>query len=181
MRIGLISDTHIPVATDKIPPQVKEVFQGVDLILHAGDIYVVRVLDELQSIAPVLAARGDDDFGAVVADERVEEEHSLLFGGIRVSLSHVIEHPQLLRDRMRSLRARTPPQQHPNLTKEWSGNVTDIFVFGDTHQDIIDYYQGFLLVNPGSPTLPNYISKPGTVGLLTITPGKVEAQIIQLG
>ena len=61
MRIGLISDTHIPHDAKAIPPQVKEVFRGVDLILHAGDIYLSSVLDELEEIAPVLAARGDDD------------------------------------------------------------------------------------------------------------------------
>ena len=43
MRIGLISDTHIPSVPGEIPPQVKEIFQGVDLIFHAGDIYLVWV------------------------------------------------------------------------------------------------------------------------------------------
>ena len=61
MRIGLISDTHIPDHADELPEQLKDAFRGVELILHAGDIYTIPVLDELEIIAPVLAAEGDDD------------------------------------------------------------------------------------------------------------------------
>ncbi len=57
MLIGLISDTHIPWAVKELPPEVGEAFRGVDLILHAGDIYSHAVLDELERIAPVLAAK----------------------------------------------------------------------------------------------------------------------------
>ena len=62
MRIGLISDTHIPDVARAIPRNVSRAFSGVDLILHAGDIQLASVLDELERIAPVLAARGDDDY-----------------------------------------------------------------------------------------------------------------------
>jgi putative phosphoesterase len=61
MRIGLLSDTHIPDVAEKLPDELMEVFQGVDLILHAGDLYTPSVLDDLERIAPVLAALGDDD------------------------------------------------------------------------------------------------------------------------
>lgn len=178
MRIGLISDTHIPSDADRIPPQVGEVFQGVDLILHAGDIYLAWVLDELESIAPVLAARGDDDYGEVLTDKRVKEEHTLTVDGVKVSLIHRITRPTLLRDRISSWYWHPATEQYTN---EWRGSITDIFIFGHLHSPIIDYYEGFLLVNPGSPTLPNYQPKLGTVGLLNITSGKVEVRILQLG
>ena len=61
MKIGLISDTHIREPSERLHEKVREVFQGVDLILHAGDIYNPSVLDELERMAPVLAAAGDDD------------------------------------------------------------------------------------------------------------------------
>ena len=61
MLIGLLSDTHIPEATLYIPAQLQEVFKGVDMILHAGDLYTTWVLDQLENIAPVLAAEGDDE------------------------------------------------------------------------------------------------------------------------
>ena len=61
MRIGLISDTHIPEAGKEIWPEIRSAFAGVDLILHGGDITVGRVLDDLETIAPVLAAQGNHD------------------------------------------------------------------------------------------------------------------------
>jgi len=39
MLLGLISDTHIPQVTPHLPPEIKDIFKDVDLILHAGDIY----------------------------------------------------------------------------------------------------------------------------------------------
>ena len=61
MRLGLIADTHIPEKRDDLPPQVYEVFQGVDLILHAGDMHIIDGLDWLESVAPVVGARGSGD------------------------------------------------------------------------------------------------------------------------
>ena len=61
MRIGLISDTHIPEACEHLPAPVFAAFAGVDLVMHAGDVYVNRVLDELAQIAPVIAALGNGD------------------------------------------------------------------------------------------------------------------------
>ena len=70
MRIGLVADTHIPGAAAELPEQVAQAFRGVDLILHGGDIYTPSVLDELERIAPVLAAKGDDDSGELLTDSR---------------------------------------------------------------------------------------------------------------
>ena len=64
LRIGLISDTHIPEARDELWPQVFDVFKGVDLILHAGDIHDLIVLDQLADIAPLWAARGNGEDGS---------------------------------------------------------------------------------------------------------------------
>ena len=61
MRIGVISDTHVPVRARALPGQVFRIFAGVDLILHAGDLVTLDVLDELQAIAPVLAVHGNVD------------------------------------------------------------------------------------------------------------------------
>lgn len=53
MKIGLISDTHIPQYSKEPPPQVARAFQGVDLILHAGDIFTPSCIEWLERIAPV--------------------------------------------------------------------------------------------------------------------------------
>ena len=61
MLIGVISDTHIPYRSRNIPSKVFEEFKNVDLILHAGDIEDLSVLDELEKIAPVKAVNGNCD------------------------------------------------------------------------------------------------------------------------
>lgn len=182
MRIGIISDTHIGYGTEVLPSQLKEVFKGVDLILHAGDIYVSSVLDELGELAPVLAARGDDDLLSV--NGRVKDKHALSFEGFSLWLTHMVPwtalHPLLYSRRGSSAAS---DQEFETALNEIIGkleDVPDILVFGDTHQPFQQKVQGALLINPGSPTLPNYHRELGTVGILTLSPGKAEANIIQL-
>jgi hypothetical protein len=167
MRIGLIADTHIPREVKSLPPHVKEAFQGVDIILHAGDIYLLAVLDELEAVAPVLAARGNGDM-ALPQDPRVKESHVLDIDGLKLGLTHSIEYPE-------------PPWRTLEKAMEAEfGGLVDIIVSGDTHVDLVAEYKGVLLVNPGSPALPHSLFELGTVGLLEIEGGRVRARIIQL-
>ena len=172
MRIGLISDTHIPWERKDIPQQVFDAFQGVDLILHAGDIYAHYVLDKLESIAPVLAALGDDDYPT--PDSRVQEKHILQLEGQTLWLIH--EGPQI------SL----PPEW---LSTWWKNRISpdndkygkpDIIVSGHEHRTQVDRSDGILLINPGSPTLLNYQRGLGTVGILELSSGTADVSIIQL-
>ncbi len=160
MLIGLISDTHIPDHAKELPEQLNEVFRGVDLILHAGDIYSLSVLDELGRIAPVLAGLGDDDPTVTASDRRVERKHILNVDGITIWLAHEVNRFWPPFDFIKA---------HP-----------DVIVFGHTHQASSENHEGILWVNPGSPTFPRYRLELGTVGLLTVSSGKAEAQIIQL-
>ena len=59
MLIGLISDTHIPDRARVIPQNVLDAFQDVDLIIHAGDLTSLEVVEELEKIAPVMAVQGN--------------------------------------------------------------------------------------------------------------------------
>jgi len=167
MRIGLLSDTHIPEAALTLPPQVKDAFRDVDLILHAGDIYDPGVLDELERLAPVMAARGDDDHLALF-DLRIQQEHLLTVAGMRLWLIHAMP------ARIYGVWLMHTAQRDELL------DSADIMVFGHTHRALVDRLQGVLLVNPGSPTFPNYQPILGTVSVLTIASGKAEASIIQL-
>ncbi|HET7737427.1 MAG TPA: metallophosphoesterase family protein, partial [Tepidiformaceae bacterium] len=91
MRIGLIADTHIAEAGVKeLWPEIFAAFEGVDLILHAGDIMLPRILDDLERIAPVLAALGNHDQG-LETDPRVEHHHVLEREGHTVALVHQFE------------------------------------------------------------------------------------------
>ncbi|MDP2731106.1 MAG: metallophosphoesterase family protein [Dehalococcoidales bacterium] len=157
MRIGLITDTHIPTIEKELPAGVKAAFQGVDLILHAGDIYTISVLDELEKIAPVLAALGDDDYPG--PDDRIKPKHVLKLEGQTLWLTHI---------------------RYTLLPTPENNNKPDIFVFGHAHRTVVESSDGVLYVNSGSPTFLSYQRGPGTVGLLELNSGKAEARIIHL-
>jgi putative phosphoesterase len=162
MRLGLISDTHIPEVAKELPPQIMEVFRGVDLILHCGDIYTLPVLDELERMAPVLAAMGDDDPYTVRQDDRVKNKHILKLEGRTLWLIH--EKPYL----------------HIPASQQGGDDNPDIVVFGHTHATSVQRRDGVLFVNPGSPTFLKYQRGPGTVGILDIDSAEEQAVILHL-
>jgi uncharacterized protein len=178
MRIGLISDTHIPEACEHLPAPVFEVFRGVDLVMHAGDVYINRVLDELAEIAPVIAAVGNGDEGLdghrfkLDADERVRGAHLLEIAGVRVGLAHALPTPD-----------ETSNQVFENAMHRHFGGIVDVLVMGHSHLEGITRFGKTLVVNPGSATLPrNLVDVPGTVAILEIAAdGTISAEIIRLG
>jgi putative phosphoesterase len=172
MLIGLLSDTHIAFPYETIPSQVKDVFDGVDLILHAGDIWIPSVLDALESVAPVKSAWGDDDSEDDFAgDNRMMQGMSLELEGITIWLRHVKPRYGLISPNGDT--ASSKPDVEP-LARP------DVVVYGHSHFANMENYKGVLLINPGSVTWPNYIPKLGSVALLTIDSGEVEAHIVQL-
>jgi putative phosphoesterase len=166
VRVGLIADTHIPGDVKAMPPHVKEAFKKVDLILHAGDIYTRSVLDELESIAPVLAARGNGDWD-FPQDRRLKDNHTLDLAGVSLGITHGLDYPR-------------SPEYYDAAMKREFGKRVDVLVCGDTHTAMVETFNGICLVNPGSPTLPNNLYELGTVGLLEITENRFEARIVHL-
>src|SRR3954468_7055425 len=92
MRIGLITDTHQPSDQPTLWDEVYTVFAGVDLILHGGDIVLPKVLDWLEDIAPVLAARGNNDIGW--DDPRMKPVQWLDVDGLRIAMTHIMRREQ---------------------------------------------------------------------------------------
>ncbi|MBU4317019.1 MAG: metallophosphatase family protein [Proteobacteria bacterium] len=178
MRIGLISDTHIPDVEDIIPGEIAHFFRGVDLILHAGDIYRSRVLDDLERIAPVLAARGDDDDGDIGLDRRVKNKHILKIEGQTIWLVH--ERPFELRfpDMPQSLKF--PPLKYKKGEEPKIEPPPDIYIFGHEHCTVMEQVENTLYVNPGSPTYLHYKRGLGTVAILDINLGIAEVRFIEL-
>ena len=178
IRVGLISDTHIPEAGPDLPAQVYYALRGVDLILHAGDMHVVDVLDWLEEVAPVIAVRGNGDYSTpgidrlrpgVPDDPRVEDRQILQLEELRVGLIHGFPLPE-----------EVPWTTLGDMMAFHFGEVLDIIVCGDTHLARIDRYPGLLIVNSGSPTLPGQMRALGTIGILQIDGRHVEASIVNL-
>ena len=91
MKVGVLSDSHIPASTRRLPEQVFHAFEGVDLVLHAGDIYVASALDELESLAPVLAVGEHIDLA--IGPPRVEVRRVLELDGARIGMVHILSLP----------------------------------------------------------------------------------------
>jgi putative phosphoesterase len=176
LRIGLISDTHIPEARPELWPQVFDVFDGVDAILHGGDIHELHVLDRLADIAPLWSARGNGEDGSAgrpIApdDERLRHSWLLDLAGVRVGLTHDLPVPEM------------PPSFTVERWKQrrFGRGDIDVLVYGDSHVERIDVVGSTLCVNPGSPTYPrNLNTQLGTLGFLEISPHEVHASIWQL-
>ncbi len=146
--VGVVADTHCPEFLDRLPDQLFTVLEGVQVILHAGDVNAASTLDELGRLAPVEAVRGDHDRTLdslpttremTVAGRRIvvvhgnrsrwiEEPQTLLW---TLSLGYFRPHPGL----PRSLRRRFPQ--------------ADVIVYGHTHRAHMRKVDGALLFNPG--------------------------------
>ena len=168
MRIGLISDTHLPSLIrdlDELGPEVGEFLAGVDLVLHAGDVSTRRLLDWCERFAPVLAARGNHD---AFDDPRMRDQQLLELDGWRIGVTHTL------------WPARAPAADL--RTRHFDGAELDIIVGGDTHVERLERRDGSLLINPGSPNLPHHKeTRLGTAALLELAPGRLRAEIVLLG
>jgi hypothetical protein len=162
MKIGVISDTHVPTYVPDLPRKIFDTFQGVDLILHAGDMVRFDVVHELETLAPVKAVAGNMDTfrnQGLLPDKRI-----VTAGQCRIGLIHGWGSPAGLEQRV--LRAFLDDSVHA-------------VVFGHSHNALCREHNGILVFNPGSPTSGNP-SGYNSVGMLTVDGNSVHGQIIRL-
>src|SRR4029450_3188364 len=84
--VGLISDTHLPQRCLALPEAIFTVFRGFDVILHAGDVGELRVLNELSRCAPVVAVHGNDE--TAEAQRELPYQQVVAVAGQRILLWH---------------------------------------------------------------------------------------------
>jgi putative phosphoesterase len=159
MRVGILSDTHVPAIQKALPSKIFELFQGVDLILHAGDIVELSVLDELRLIAPVEAVAGNMDTSEVHLTLPVKKTLSL--GKFKVGLIHGKYRIDIQREMIR---------------KEFSD--VDLIVYGHSHTPFWGKVDDLYFLNPGSPTDKRY-APYNSVALLDIGE-ELNAEIIRI-
>ena len=143
--IGLISDTHMPQRCAAFPTTVFDVLAGVDLILHAGDVGELWVLDRLSRIAPVVAVHGNDD--TEEAQRELPYQQVVSVAGQRILLWHS-HYPDPAEER-----ASRGGVWGPKLARraERGRRVgARIVVFGHAHVPLTCEYGDMLLVNPGA-------------------------------
>jgi putative phosphoesterase len=160
MRAGVLSDTHIPARAPAIPSRVAEVFEGVDMILHAGDVSVRAALDELAAVAPVHAVAGNIDDPSLQA--HLPPQLRLDIGGVVVGMVHDSGPSKGRRERMH--------RRFPGAR---------VVVFGHSHMPLVEDRDGLMLLNPGSACDPRRAKVP-TVAILEIAGGDVSAKLVFL-
>jgi uncharacterized protein len=152
VKIGVISDTH-----NLIRPEVFATFDGVDLIAHAGDIGDRDVLIELETLAPVKAILGNNDWGLPA---KYKEQLSFKLCEKNFLIKHICK-------------------EIPKKKKENNGPIHNVVIFGHSHKPLSQQVGDTLFFNPGSAG-PKRFDLPITVGLLQLGDEYVNYEIISL-
>lgn len=177
MKVGVLSDTHLTKTAGmvgKLQQKVKNTytleelhdrlsqhFHGVDLIVHAGDLVHLAVIDMLKEFAPVEAVHGNMDTADVCA--ALPEQRMLECEGKKIGLIHGSGGPQGIIDRVRLA---------------FQGQPLQAIIFGHTHQPVNSWQDGLFFFNPGSPT-DRIFAPYNSVGVLEISE-QIAGRIIRL-
>jgi uncharacterized protein len=150
MLIGVISDTH-----GLLRPEARVALAECEHILHAGDVGDANILDELKKIAPVTAIRGNVDVSGACAE--LPETEMVALGGVVFYLVHSIGW----------------------LDLDPVAAGVQVVVSGHSHRPSLERRNGVVYLNPGSAG-PQRFRLPISVGLVTVSRGKVNARILEL-
>ena len=149
-RIGLVSDTH-----GLVRPEARAALAGVELIVHAGDIGGVEVIEQLSDIAPVIAVRGNNDRGPWAARFAATEVVDIV--GTFVYVVHDLA----------------------ELDLDPAAAGFHVVVSGHSHRPSIERRGDVLYVNPGSIG-PRRFRLPVTLALLDVAGTAADARIVEL-
>lgn len=152
MLIGVISDTHANTI-DNLDRRVIEAMNSVDLIIHAGDITSMEVLDELKSLKDVVAVKGNMD--SLDIKNRLPETEKIEIDDKKICVIHGWGAPFGLEYKL----------------LEWFNNA-DMIIYGHTHVPMNKIINNTLLFNPGTARK--------SYGLISIKDGEIIGEIIKL-
>ncbi|MDO9515391.1 MAG: metallophosphoesterase family protein [Syntrophales bacterium] len=147
MKIGVISDTHLNISDDRLEKIVEDHFHDVALVLHAGDIVNLEVLDVFRG-KEVYAVSGNMDHAPV--REIFPEKRVVEIEGRRIGLIHGWGAPSGLEEK---------------ILREFED--VECIVYGHTHRAMNEVKGGVLFFNPGSPTDRRF-ARHNSVGILEI-------------
>jgi putative phosphoesterase len=148
--LGVISDTH-----GLLRPQAIRALQGVDRIIHAGDVGGPEVLSELAAVAPVVAVRGNNDSGPWA--DALPHTQAVDASGLLVYVIHDVG----------------------ELDLDPAAAGIRVVIAGHSHRPGQQERDGVLWFNPGSAG-PRRFKLPITLGRLIIEAGVVRAEIVPL-
>ena len=150
LLVGVISDTH-----GLLRPEALAALEGVDAIVHAGDIGSAGILDALRCIAPVVAVRGNNDRDAWAAS--LPEIAKTEIGGTRIWVVHDLS----------------------TLGKDPALMGVAVVISGHSHSPRVERREGLLFLNPGSAG-PRRFSLPIAVARLHLGRAGPRVEIVEL-
>jgi putative phosphoesterase len=159
--VAIISDTHLPRGTRRLPDDCVERIRAADLLIHGGDISTPEVLAEIEALGPpVTAVHGNVDS----ADLRRSLPEALMVraDGARIAVVHDAGPSK---GRLERMRLRFPD--------------ADAVVFGHSHIPLHEERDGFQIFNPGSPTERRRQPRH-TMGLARVVRGRVRFETVVL-
>jgi len=162
MRIGVLSDTHIPDRAKDIPKEILADFKNVDMIIHAGDLVDLSVLDKLKMVCKnIKAVWGNMDPYDV--RKKLSEKEIIKIGNYKVGVMH----------------GYGPPKDLINLmTEVFKDEIVNLIIFGHSHYPLKEKRGDILYFNPGSPT-DRIFSPYNSYGIIEIN-DTIEASIIKI-
>ena len=161
VRLGIVSDTH-----GFYHPELDDVFAGVDLILHAGDVGPAEVVDRLEKLAPVVGVYGNVDGPPVRG--RFKEHVKIRVGGVRLWMTHI---------------GGRPGRWAPGIGPALSADPPDLFVCGHSHILRIERVPNLgrmLYLNPGAAGRQGFHQVKTCVRLRVEDGQMSEAEVIHL-
>jgi putative phosphoesterase len=137
---------------------VYDALAGVELILHAGDVGGDDVLDELATIAPVLAVRGNTD---PPGNARLLASIDRRVDGVSIHVSHGHE------------------VGSPTPEKLLERYPADVVIYGHTHRQLVTRAGHRWAVNPGAAGARRFDLMP-SVARMTIENGVAAVELVAL-
>ncbi|WP_071459838.1 metallophosphoesterase family protein [Bacillus massilinigeriensis] len=135
MKIVILSDTHLPKRGRVLSKVIKREIEDASLIIHAGDWQTVEVYKEIHQLAPLVGVMGNVDSPEL--RRYLKEKEILEVEGKRIGIIH--GHGKGRSTKQRAVEA-------------FKGDDVDAIIFGHSHIPSLQYIEGTLLFNPGSPT-----------------------------
>ncbi len=149
MRIGVLSDTHVPGVYRSLPDSLWRSLEGCDQVIHAGDIDGWSTYELLKSRFPTIAVVGNKD--SFRACEEVPESRIFETNGHTFGITH----------------GKGPAAGLPQrVVQRWTGGPVDLLIFGHSHEAGIHEINGQRLLNPGSAT--DMLAEHCTIALMEV-------------
>jgi putative phosphoesterase len=150
MKIGVLSDTHIPYTTRTLPQNVLDLLSKMDAIIHAGDFQDPSVIETLRSLADFYGVYGNMD--PLEIRNILPEKRVVSLAGFSIGITHGWGSPNRLEDR---------------ILTSFVGEKLDAIVYGHSHRASNNKKGHILFFNPGTPTDTRF-AKNTSIGILTL-------------